>query len=181
MQQFHIEGKPIDRPKNNLWENTYIWEIGRGLWVTMKHFFVNLFTRKWTATIQYPEKKVIYPERHRGTHRLLKRKDGSIRCVACFCCQTACPAQCIHIEAAEYPEDSPYKKYEKYPAKFYIDELRCIVCGYCEEACPTDAIRLDTGMHNPPALKRQQLIYYRDLLASHPGRDGTFETSNPRG
>ncbi len=164
-----------------LWENTYIWEIIRGLWVTSKHFFVNIFTRRLTATILYPERRVVYPERYRGVHRLLKRKDGSLRCVACFCCATVCPAGCIHIEAGEYPEDDPRSAYEKYPIRFVIDELRCIACGFCQEACPCDAIRLDSGMHTPPALKRGELVYEKDLLASFPGRDGSFLTSNPRG
>lgn len=176
-----VTGKPIERPENNLWENTFIWEIGRGLWVTSKHFFVNLFTRKWTATTQYPDEKVEYPLRYRGVHRLLKRQDDSLRCVACFCCATACPAQCIHIEAGEYPEDDPRSKYEKYPEQFVIDELRCVFCGYCEEACPCDAIRLDTSMHAPPALARKELIYDAATLGSFAGKDGTFTTSNPRG
>jgi len=175
-----ISGKPINRPQGNLWEKTYIWEIIRGLWVTSKHFFVNIFTRKWTATISYPEKKVTYPPRYRGVHRLLRREDGTIRCVACFCCATACPAECIHIEAGEYPEDDPRSKYEKYPVVFTIDELRCIYCGFCQEACPCDAIRLDTSMHTPPALARGELIYDLNYLPNFPGRDGTFVTSNPR-
>ena len=55
------------------------------------------------VTISYPDEKRIYPERFRGVHRLTHRTDGSPRCVACLCCSTVCPAQCIHIEAAEYP------------------------------------------------------------------------------
>jgi len=176
-----VQGKPIARPENNLWENTYIWEIGRGLWVTAKHFFVNVLTRRWTATTQYPDEKVVYPPRYRGVHRLLHRTDGSLRCVACFCCATACPAGCIHIEAGEYPEDDPKSVYEKFPRRFVVDELRCVFCGYCEEACPCDAIRLDTGMHAPPALARTELIYNEETLGGFEGRDGTVETTNPRG
>ena len=174
-------GKPIDRPKDNLWEKTYIWEIGRGLWVTMSHFFVNILTRKWTATTQYPEEKVAYPPRYRGVHRLLEREDGSLRCVACFCCATACPAQCIYIEAEEYPEDHENAKYEKFAKRFVIDEMRCVFCGYCQEACPCDAIRLNTAMHAPASLKRAELIYDEKVLGSFKGRDGTKVTSNPRG
>jgi NADH-quinone oxidoreductase subunit I len=174
-------GKTIERPANDLWENTFIGEIGRGLLVTAKHFFVNFFTRRWTATTKYPEQRVVYPPRYRGVHRLLRREDGSVRCVACFCCATACPAECIHIEAGEYPEDDPRSAYEKYPVRFVIDEMRCVFCGYCEEACPCDAIRLDTGMHVPAALARTELIYDKETLQSFPGRDGTFITSNPRG
>ena len=103
-----------------------------------------------------------------------------MRCVACLCCSTACPAQCIFIEAGEYPPGDKRRGYERYPVKFVIDELRCIFCGYCVEACPCDAIRMDTGMHAVPYDSRDQFIYERDLLLSFEGRDGTFETQNPR-
>ena len=92
-------------------------------------------------TVQYPEEKVTYPERFRGLHRLMLRDDGAVRCVACMCCPTVCPAHCITI----IPEESDSKGIEKRPAMFEIDELRCVVCGLCVEACPCDAIRMDTG------------------------------------
>lgn len=106
--------------------------------------------------------------------------DGSPRCVACLCCSTACPAQCIHIEPAEYEPDDPRHGYERYPSVFMIDELRCIFCGYCVEACPCDAIRMDTGMHMPPSTSRDHFLYDKETLLSIPGRDGTYLTGNPR-
>ena len=140
---------------------SYLPEVFRGVGVSMKHFFEN--TREMVrgkrpdpvleryddgiTTISYPEQKRPYPERFRGVHRLTTRDDGSMRCVACLCCSTACPAQCIFIEAGEYPPGDKRRGYERYPVKFVIDELRCIFCGYCVEACPCDAIRMDTGMH----------------------------------
>ncbi len=72
--------------------------------------------------------------------------------MACLCCSTACPAQCIFIEAGEYPEGDKRRGYERYPVKFVIDELRCIFCGYCVEACPCDAIRMDTRICNVRSL-----------------------------
>jgi NADH-quinone oxidoreductase subunit I len=61
-----------------------------------------------------------------------------MKCVACFMCATACPAECIHIEATQAPED--WDGRDKIPAVFEIDMLRCIYCGFCVEACPKDAI-----------------------------------------
>jgi NADH-quinone oxidoreductase subunit I len=154
-------------------------EVGRGLVVTTRYFFRNVVHRKDTATIRHPEVRYEVPPRTRGLHRLLHRPDGSPRCVACFCCSTACPAECIHIEAAEYPEGDPRAGIEKYPARFVIDEMRCVFCGLCEEACPCDAIRMDTGLYVPPALVRPELIYPKDLLMEQKGRDGSQLTVNP--
>ena len=134
----------------------------KGFSITLKHFARNLFLpmRKKEArakpgapvdeklkneieTVQYPEEKVTYPERFRGLHRLMLREDGAVRCVACMCCPTVCPAHCITI----IPAETDTKGIEKKPAVFEIDELRCVVCGLCVESCPCDAIRMDTGMH----------------------------------
>src|ERR1700690_2382993 len=108
---------------------SYLPEIFRGVGVSMKHFFDN--TREMLrgkrpdpvleryddgiTTISYPEQKRPYPERFRGLHRLTTRKYGSMRCVACLCCSTACPAQCIFIEAGEYPVGDSRRGYERYP------------------------------------------------------------------
>jgi NADH-quinone oxidoreductase subunit I len=172
----------------------YLPEVFRGIGVAMKHFFTN--TKEMVrgqlpdpvterlddgiTTISYPEQKRPYPERFRGLHRLTQRDDGSPRCVACLCCSTACPAQCIFIEAGEYPEGDARRGYERYPVKFVIDELRCIFCGYCVEACPCDAIRMDTGLHAVPYDSREQFIYRKDLLLAQAGRDGSHATENPR-
>lgn len=131
----------VGRP-DSLEQRFYLPEIIKGLGVTAKHFFANVFARKYTVTVQYPEEKTPYPERFRGLHRLMLREDGQVRCVACMLCPTVCPAHCITIIA----EDTADGK-EKRPQVFEIDELRCVVCGLCVEACPCDAIRMDTGVH----------------------------------
>lgn len=107
-----------------------------GLWVTLRHFLGNLFGRRKKITIQYPEERRNYSHRFRGHHILTSRPDGSLRCVACFLCATACPAECIHIEAGEHPDVNV----EKYPVVYDIDMLRCVFCGYCVDACPEEAI-----------------------------------------
>jgi NADH-quinone oxidoreductase subunit I len=174
--------------------SSYLPEIVKGVGVSMKHFFDNyremlrgqrpdpVLDRfdDGITTISYPEQKRPYPERFRGVHRLTTRQDGSMRCVACLCCSTACPAQCIFIEAGEYPPGDSRRGYERYPVKFVVDELRCIFCGYCVEACPCDAIRMDTGMHPAPYDSREQFIYDRDLLLSLHSAEGRYETGNPR-
>jgi NADH-quinone oxidoreductase subunit I len=189
-----LNATPVAYAARNMEVKSYLPEIFRGVGVSMRHFFEN--TREMVrgkrpdpvldryddgiTTISYPEQKRPYPERFRGVHRLTTREDASMRCVACLCCSTACPAQCIFIQAGEYPEGDKRRGYERYPVKFVIDELRCIFCGYCVEACPCDAIRMDTGMHAAPYDSRDQFIYDRDLLLSFQGRDGSHRTQNPR-
>ena len=136
------------------WERLYVPEIVRGLVVTMSHFWRNLtlhmlhafgFAKGTRAayTVQYPEERKHYPDVYRGSHRLTLKEDGSVRCTSCFLCATACPANCIHIEAGEHPDPNV----EKFPLRYEIDTLRCIYCGMCVEACPCDAIRMDTYVH----------------------------------
>src|SRR4051812_29929130 len=113
-----VKGKPVSKPQRSVLEQSYVAEISRGISLTMKHFFKNTRdmvkgTRpdpvkhsldEGVTTLQYPDEKRAYPPRFRGLHRLTHRADGSPRCVACLCCSTACPAQCIYIEAGEYTE-----------------------------------------------------------------------------
>ena len=185
--------KLVPKPEMTAAEATYVPEIAKGLKLTIGRFFKNvvaehpldaqgnkLLRRGDIDTVDYPEERRVYPERFRGVHRLTHRLDGSPRCVACLCCSTACPAQCIKIEAAEYPEGDPRHGYERYPAVFVIDELRCIFCGYCVEACPCDAIRMDTGMHVPASTEREHFIFDKKMLMAIPGADGTFQSANPR-
>lgn len=185
---------PLEYVERTPTTQSYLPEIVKGLGVSMKHFFKNTkdmirgerpdpVLERYSdgvSTVSYPEQKRPYPERFRGLHRLTQREDGSPRCVACLCCSTACPAQCIFIEAGEYPEGDAKRGYERYPVKFVIDELRCIFCGYCVEACPCDAIRMDSGVHATPYDSRDQFIYAKDLLLAVPGADGSHKTANPR-
>ncbi len=156
--------KKVARPRSmSAAETVYLLEIVRGLGVTMGHMlrnFVHQTNKDYIPTFEYPEERRTVPERYRGRHRLMKRDDGSPRCVACFCCQTACPANCITIVAGESPDPA----IEKRPVSFDINMLRCVFCGMCAEACPCDAIRLDTGWFTPPDDSREKLIFPIDRL-----------------
>ena len=131
-----------------------------GFRLTIKHFWRNLFGSRDVVTINYPEEKRHISTRWRGRHRLTRRENGFLSCVACYMCETVCPSKCIHIEAGEHPDLSV----EKYPVVFNIDELRCVFCGLCVEACPKDAIRMDTGVISMAYTSRQTFDFTRDLL-----------------
>ncbi|MCB9645250.1 MAG: NADH-quinone oxidoreductase subunit I [Deltaproteobacteria bacterium] len=150
-------------------DRLFVPAIVSGLGATVRHFFKNIFggEAKYSMTIQYPDVKVEYPQRFRGQHRLVPREDGAPRCVACFMCQTACPARCIHIVAGETEDD----RIEKYPAVFEIDELRCVMCGLCVEACPCDAIRMDSGIHPKPVYTHEEGTFAKNNLLAVLGRE----------
>jgi NADH-quinone oxidoreductase subunit I len=162
-----VSFKPLNRA-----ESLFIPSIVKGLGTTMRHFLQNVgrngSNKDTLWVVQYPEQKRDdrpvedggqYRPYFRGVHRLNKDEDGRVRCVACFMCATACPANCIHIEA----EASPWPDREKYPKQFDIDELRCIYCGMCEEACPCDAIEL-TPHYEVTGTSRAELIFDKTKL-----------------
>ena len=157
----------IPSPKLSFWERIYVVEVARGLKVTVGHLLQNLVRQREMPTVQFPEQPKPLAVRHRSRHRLTVREDGTPKCVACMCCPTACPAQCIRIVAEE--ADLPWK--EKRPKIFEIDLLRCVFCGYCVEACPEDAICMDTGEVTIVGRRREDFIVGMDFLMNGQGTE----------
>jgi len=108
--------------------------ILKGLGITFKEMM------QPTITEDYPDVQPVFAERFRGKHILKRDENGMEKCVACFLCAAACPADCIYIEAAENTDQVRISGGERYASVYNIDYNRCIFCGYCVEACPTDAI-----------------------------------------
>src|SRR5512140_492840 len=111
----------VERGNLTFSERIYLPAVISGMFVTLGHLVKNFFNLKGLPTISYPEQKRIYSERFRGRHILTSREDGTTRCVACFMCSTACPAECITIEAGE-----DERTREKFPVRYDIDLLPCI-------------------------------------------------------
>lgn len=148
-----------EEPKIGWVEAMYLPAIASGVATALRHVFAGK-----TSTRQYPDVEPVIPPNYRGVHRLNRDEAGRVKCVACYMCQTACPANCIEIVAAPAPKDDPHwKDRDKFPETFTIDELRCIYCGMCEEACPVDAIEL-TSVYDLTGMTRQEMIFDKDKL-----------------
>ena len=145
--------------------------IAKGMSVTLGEMFSP------TVTEGYPDEAPKLEQRYRGLHVLQRDESGLEKCVACFLCAAACPANCIYIEAAENTERERISAGERYASVYNIDYNRCIFCGYCVEACPTDAITHGHGFEMA-SYDTVSLIYRKDrLLAPWPPRspEGTQE------
>src|ERR1700739_2224913 len=132
--------------------------IGKGLGLTWKKMMGP------TVTENYPAEPVHFQDRFRGTHILRRDENGLEKCVACFLCAAACPANCIYIEAAENTAEHRISAAERYAKVYNIDYNRCIFCGYCVEACPCDAITHGQGFEiaaydtNALVWRKEQLL-----------------------
>lgn len=132
-------------------------DILKGLATTLKQ------AGQKPTTVSYPEQKRDLPPRFRGRHVLHRYENGLERCIACFLCAGACPADAIYIEADENTEETRVSHGERYARVFDINLLRCIYCGYCEQACPTGAITLER-IYEMAAFRPEELIYHKEQL-----------------
>jgi len=161
--------KVVERHNTKFKHRLFIPAIIEGLKITTKHLFSNVNNINDMDVLEYPEEQPTdISGRYRGLHRLTQRNDGSIACVACFMCATACPSNCIFIQATQREDGVD----EKMPQSFAIDTLECIFCGYCVEACPCDAIRMDTGIFSVIGDRREDFMIDKEQLLSHQGAFG---------
>ena len=165
--------KVVKKHGHTFKEKLFLPAIFGGLKITFNHLISNVSDIKAVDVLEYPEEQPKdISSRYRGLHRLTKRDDGTIRCVACFMCATACPAGCILIEASKRDDNVD----EKMPQRFAIDTLECVFCGYCVEACPCDAIRMDTGIFTVTGNKREDFVLEKEELLALRGAFGEEES-----
>jgi NADH-quinone oxidoreductase subunit I len=131
--------------------------IARGMGITFKEMLSPAITE------EYPDGPAQLEERYRGAHVLQRDENGLEKCVACFLCAAACPANCIYIEAADNTQEQRFSAAERYAKVYNIDYNRCIFCGYCVEACPTDAITHGHGFELA-SYDTSTLIYRKEQM-----------------
>jgi NADH-quinone oxidoreductase subunit I len=107
-----------------------ILSLVKGMAVTLRQFFSK------PCTIQYPEERLIWPQRTRGRLIMPRTAEGNHKCTACLLCQRTCPNGSIEIKVKAREGSRPVL--EDY--LYHLD--RCTFCGLCVEVCPFDALRM---------------------------------------
>lgn len=124
---------------------------------------------KKPTTVSYPEEERELPARFRGRHVLHRYENELERCVGCYLCAGACPANAIYIEAEENTDANRVSAGERYAKVFDVNMLRCIFCGYCQAACPTGAITLEQN-YKLASYHPEDMVYHKEQLLEARGQ-----------
>jgi NADH-quinone oxidoreductase subunit I len=102
----------------------------KGFGITIKNMF------RPVITVQYPEQRLVIPERARWAVRHTYDDNGVSKCTACLICVKECPDDVLRIFTT--PKEGGGKRIDA-----YVYEVgACMMCGLCVAACPYDAIEM---------------------------------------
>ncbi len=146
------------------WERIYLPEIVRGVWITSRHFFVNLFLhtahlfglfkdRAASVTFQYPEQPRPLAPRLRTRHRLTVRPEP--RADARDFSGLAADAAAGAVGSATTRSGAARNIEEGTP--------RCVACMLCETVCPAKCITIVAGEHPDPNVEKYPIRFDIDL------------------
>ena len=126
-----VGGRPAPVARRRDGGEPLMWGSGilKGLRITMRNML------RGPITVQYPEQKLVLPERARWAVAQKFDADGAPKCTACLICVNECPD---HVLAIDVSKDRGGKHIDG-----YVYEIgACMMCGLCVEACPFDAIEM---------------------------------------
>lgn len=131
---------PLKEYFANIWSG--ISTTAKGMALTLRYFF------KPKVTMNYPEERPVIPAGHRGIHKYIEEQ-----CNLCNACVTACPVDCIVIEALGRGKESLKLKYD-------IDYSKCMFCNLCCEACRSDCIFMSEDYDMAAAEREGCVIHF---------------------
>ena len=134
-------------------------DLIKGLALTGSVWVKSIVTPKQVlVTRNYPLEKRPAFAAFKGHHALLRKEDGSVKCVGCGICVGVCPSKAINVMTEEG------ESHEKVVTGYVINAFRCIYCGLCQEACPKDAITLSQLYEMADYDNRELYIWNMDRL-----------------
>ncbi|MBZ0156388.1 MAG: NADH-quinone oxidoreductase subunit NuoI [Alphaproteobacteria bacterium] len=135
-------------------KKVFMLEILKGMALTLRMMFTPAVTR------QYPEEKRSPMPGFRGLHALVRKEDGTAKCVGCGLCAAVCPSKCISVYTSEGADHT------KVVDRYEIEVLRCVYCAFCVEACPFGAVVL-TEHYEYSDYGREPLFMTKEKLLSN--------------
>jgi len=129
----------------------------KGLGVTLRQL------PKKKVTLQYPDVKMVWPERFRGIHEFIPDL-----CIACNQCARICPTGCISLSGSR--DENKKMRIDTYDINFEI----CILCDLCTEVCPTEAV-LMTDQFELASYSRDVLYKDMEWLYDNHVKHGSYE------
>ena len=101
---------------------------------------------KKPATVPYPYRKLVMPERFRG-----KIVADASRCIGCKLCMRDCPSNAIHVTKVGE------KRFE-----IEIDLDKCIYCGQCADSCNKSVLSVSPDYELAQLDRKKFKILYKN-------------------